>query len=224
MNDSTVLIAAMRGEVSPLVHRWAALGTESGVDGWHHPSAPVLVLYGGMGANAVTRAFSRALQLARPIAIWSVGWAGALQAGTEAGSVLWPSAVRDLRTGESFLTTSGTGLLLTSPLVATHAEKDRLSRTYGGSVAVDMEAATLARLSTAHGIPFRAAKAVSDTLEEQLPDMNAFVRDDGSFATARFVLSAAMQPRSWAALSRFGRQARLAAANLCDALERELGV
>ena len=206
-----------------MVHRWAALGSANGVDGWRHPSAGVTVLYGGMGADAATRSFARALQVCHPVSITSVGWAGALQSGTEAGSVLRPSAVRDLRTGETFTCTSGnTGLLLTSARVATPQEKQRLARTYDGSVAVDMEAAVLARLAAAHGLPFRAIKAVSDTLQEELPDLNPFLRPDGTFATVRFALSAAMQPRYWSALTRFGKQARLAAIHLCAAIEQDL--
>ena len=225
MNQAAVIIAAVAGEVKPLVRSWAAVESVGGVAGWHHPTAPVLVLYGGMGAAAATRTFARALQLCQPAWLWSVGWAGALQAETEAGRVLWPASVRDLRTGESFAcAATGTGgALLTSARVATHVEKHRLAA-YPGAVAVDMEAAALARLALAHAIPFRAAKAISDTLDEQLPDMNPYLRLDGRFATGRFALDAALHPQAWGSLIRFGRQARLAADELCAALRREIGV
>jgi adenosylhomocysteine nucleosidase len=87
-----------------------------------------------------------------------------------------------------------------------------------------MEAATLARLALANGLGFRAIKAISDTLEEDLPDMNPFITPQGKFATARFVVHVAAKPHYWSALSQFGKQASLAATNLCNAIADEIGI
>lgn len=224
MNDAIVIIAAMPGELKPLVRSWAALETQNGVDGWQHPSAPIMALYGGMGAAAATRAFARARQVCDPVQLLSVGWAGALRAESAPGSVIHAGMVRDLQTGANYRTEGGEGLLLTATRVATRDEKYRLARTYDGAVAVDMEAGTLARIAVANGIGFRAIKAISDTLEEDLPDMNPYLTPWGKFATARFVAHVATRPRTWAALMQFGKQASLAANNLCAAIAQELGI
>ncbi len=224
MNDAIVIIAAMPGELKPLVRSWAALETREGVDGWQHPSAPIMAFCGGMGAGPATRSFARARQVCEPVQLLSVGWAGALREDLEPGAVVRASMVRDLNTGEMFAADGAGGLLLTSTRVAVREDKHRLARTYDGAAAVDMEAATLARLALAHGLGFRAIKAISDTLEEDLPDMNPFVTAQGQFATARFIAHVATKPRSWSALAQFGRQAKLAAENLGAAIADEIGV
>ncbi len=100
MNDAIVIIAAMPGELKPLVRSWAALESKEGVDGWQHPSGPVMAFCGGMGANAATRAFARSRQVCDPVQVLSVGWAGALREEIAPGAVIRASMVRDLNTGE----------------------------------------------------------------------------------------------------------------------------
>lgn len=224
MNDAIVIIAAMPGELKPLVRSWAALETHEGVDGWQHPSGPIMAFCGGMGSGAATRSFARARQVCEPVQLLSVGWGGALREELAPGTVISASMVRDLNTGEMFAAHGSGGLLLTSARVAVREEKHRLARTYDGSVAVDMEAATLARMADAHSLHFRAIKAISDTLDEDLPDMNPFVRPDGTFATARFVASVSVQPRYWSSLAKFGKQATLAADKLCAVIADEIGI
>jgi adenosylhomocysteine nucleosidase len=224
MNDAIVIIAAMPGELKPLVRSWAALESKEGVDGWQHPNGPIMAFAGGMGANAAMRCFARARQVCEPMQLMSVGWAGALRDELSPGSVVRASMVRDLNTGEMFPASGMGGLLLTAARVAVREEKHRLGRTYEGSVAVDMEAATLARLAVAHGLGFRAIKAISDTLDEDLPDMNPYVTPAGQFATARFIAHVALQPKYWSSLAQFGRQAKLAANNLCAAIADDIGI
>jgi adenosylhomocysteine nucleosidase len=224
MNDAVVIVAAMPGELKPLVRSWAALESREGVDGWQHPSGPIMAFCGGMGASAATRAFARARQVCEPVQLLSVGWAGALREELTPGAIVKASLVRDLNTGEMFEADGGGGLLLTSSRVAVREEKHRLARTYDGSVAVDMEAAALARMARAYDLRFRVIKAVSDTLEEDLPDLNPFVTPAGQFATARFVAHVATKPQYWSSLAQFGKQARLAADRLCAAIADDLGI
>ena len=224
MNDAVVIIAAMSGELKPLVRSWAALETRDGVDGWQHPSAPIMAFCAGMGAGPATRAFARARQVCEPVQLLSVGWAGALREDLDPGAIVRASMVRDLNTGEMYSAEGTGGLVLTSTRVAVREDKHRLARTYDGAAAVDMEAATLARLALAHGLGFRAIKAISDTLDEDLPDINPFITNAGQFATARFIAHVATKPRYWSALAEFGRQAKLAAERLGDAIADEIGV
>jgi len=222
--SAVVIIAALPGELKPLVRSWAALESVDHVDGWQHPAGPIFAFAGGMGAAAATRAFARAYQVCEPLTLLSVGWAGALLEETQPGSVIRASMVRDLNTGEMYSAEGNGGLLLTTSRVASREEKHRLASTYSGSVAVDMEAATLARLALANGLGFRAIKGISDTLNEEIPDTNPFITPQGQFATARFIAHVATKPRYWGPLAQFGRQAKLAAENLCNAIADEIGM
>ena len=224
MNDAVVIIAALPGELKPLVRSWAALETREGVDGWQHPSGPIMAFCGGMGAAAAMRAFARAREVCQPVQLLSVGWCGALREELAPGSIIQPSMVRDLNTGEMFAVNGSGGLLLTSARVAVREDKHRLAQTYDGSVAVDMEAATLARMAVAHDLNFRVLKSISDTLDEDLPDMNPYLRGNGTFATGRFIANVAWKPGMWSTLARFGKQAKLAAARLGDAIADEIGI
>lgn len=227
-NPAVILIAAMPGELAPLTRSWPALATVDGVAAYQHPSTTILAFHAGMGATHATRAFARAQQVCEPRAVYSVGWVGGLVATAHAGNVLRADAVRDLATGELFQCTPSDwathGTLLTARRVAAREHKLELASRYPDARMVDMEAATVARLAAAHGLPFRSVKAVSDALIDELPDLNPFVRDDGTFAQASFALHVAMRPRHWADVARFGKQAKLAAQNLCDSLAGELGI
>lgn len=227
-NPAVVLIAAMPGELAPLTRSWAALATVNGVAGYQHPSNTIFAFHAGMGTRNATRCLARAQQVCEPRAIYSVGWAGGLVESAHAGNVLRADAVRDLGTGEVFPCTptewATHGNLLSANRVATHQDKQRLAEQYPDARMVDMEAAALGRLATAYGLPFRCVKAISDARIDHLPDLNPFVTADGQFATLRFVLHVALRPGSWGDVARFGKQAKLAAANLCDSLAGELGI
>ena len=86
------------------------------------------------------------------------------------------------------------------------------------AIAVDMEAAAVARAAEAHGKAFAAVKAISDESDFELPPMEKFIRPDGSFAELRFGLNAAVQPWMWAKVYRSARNSNLASRALCVAL------
>ncbi len=227
-NPAIILIAALAGELKPLTRSWAALESVNGVHGFQHPSNTIFAFHAGMGAGPVTRAFQRAFQVCVPTSVYSVGWAGSLRAETPAGSTFRAEAVLDLATHETFACAPSNwatrGTLLTSRRVETHADKPRLAAGYPSARAVDMEAATLARLATAHNLPFRAVKAISDEVDEPLPDLNLFITPQGQFATVRFIAHVALRPPLWPVLSRFGKNSSLAATNLAETLAAELGI
>ncbi len=227
-NPAIILVAALPGELKDLTRSWAALETVDGVHGFQHPSNTIFAFHAGMGAAPATRAFRRAFQVCQPTAVYSVGWAGSLRGETPAGSTLRPESVLDLATGESFACAatnwSSRGVLLTARRVAPREEKNRLAAAYPAARAVDMEAVTLARLAAAHNLPFRVVKAISDTVDEDLPDLNPYITAQGQFATGRFIAHVVLRPGLWPVLSRFGKQSALAARNLADTLAAELGI
>jgi adenosylhomocysteine nucleosidase len=92
-------------------------------------------------------------------------------------------------------------------------EKERLGISYY-AVAVDMEAAAVARIARAHDIPFRAIKAISDESRFEIPDMDHFATPDGQFREAAFGLHVALHPSLWSPVRNMAKSAKLAAERL----------
>jgi adenosylhomocysteine nucleosidase len=88
-----------------------------------------------------------------------------------------------------------------------------LAATYG-AVAVDMEAATVARLALANGIRFRAIKAISDGHDTELSHLSKFGGAHGSFRTGAFALYTAVRPWTWGGAIELGRNSTKAIADL----------
>jgi len=81
-----------------------------------------------------------------------------------------------------------------------------------------MEAAGVARAAGRRGIPFSCVKGVSDGADDRLPAFDGFLKPDGRFAWARFILFAALRPWRWPALARLGANSRQAARSIRDCL------
>jgi adenosylhomocysteine nucleosidase len=136
-----------------------------------------------------------------------------------AGSIARPSTVINVRTGERFPCAGGDGSVLAT--VASFAglnEKRRLYDAYGVGT-VEMEAATVARLAQAHGLPFSAIKAVSDGADFELPGIERFHTAEGQFREAAFAVYAAFRPWLWRPVVKMAKGSKLAAANLCREIE-----
>lgn len=224
MSRSVGIVAAMPGELLPLVKGWERLPKTAGISAWRTWSrdSELVAVCAGMGAAGATRALARVRELLHPSLVVSVGWAGALTSELAVGSVVRPEGVVDVRTGERFGPERPASLLVTLGHMAGVDEKVRLREAYRGAVAVDMEAATLARLCLAAGCEFRVLKAISDDSTAKLPDMNPFITPHGTFETARFVGHVSRRPRHWASLTRLGRHSRFAAQSLAREIEKEL--
>jgi adenosylhomocysteine nucleosidase len=138
------------------------------------------------------------------------------------GAVVKPSTIVDARTGERFACADGDGSVLAT--VASFAGKDekrRLHEAYDAS-AVEMEAATVARLAQAHGLPFLAVKAISDTVDFELPGIERFSTADGQFREAAFGAHVALRPWLWRPVLAMAKSSKLAAENLCAELELQI--
>jgi adenosylhomocysteine nucleosidase len=95
--------------------------------------------------------------------------------------------------------------------------KRLLARQYQGD-AVDMEAASVAAVARAQGIPFMAVKAISDEYDFPVPDLDSFVDADGRFKTGRFVLHAITRPSLWPVMRRLAANSGRASKQLCQTL------
>jgi len=223
------IVAALRGELHPLVREWprtdhVSIGELRVSDGGTANSVQCFAAAEGIGAAAATRSFAALRAAAGELdAIVSYGWVGALSCGVKPPLVYSVAEVVDARTGERFLAnTQASGptsalRLVTLDHVARRDEKRALAERYQ-AVLVDMEAATVARLAQAHGIPFLCLRGISDGYATALPDFNRFITPQGQLRTAAFAASALLQPGSWGSLMELGRNSRAAAEALARAL------
>jgi adenosylhomocysteine nucleosidase len=213
------IIAAMPGELKPLVRHVPRLpvvrGSGISLWEWERGNLEVVAVCAGMGAAAARRAFTAAEHTGSLDEVLSVGWAGALAERAKVGECYIPSEVIDAQTGERFELGADGERCVTTVRVANSMEKQRLAATYGAML-VDMEAATVARLAQMRGIPMRCFKAVSDSAEAQLPDLNPFIDHQGKLKMASFLAAVALRPQSWAALLHLGRNSARAAAALAE--------
>ena len=214
------IIAAMAGELKPLVRGWVHERRDR-VDlwRWKFDEGEWVAACAGAGVDAATRAFAAVEKDGAPDMVISVGWAGALTEELKAGRVYGVSGVIDLRTGERFRPAvwNDERWLVTSPIVADEAEKQRLAVAYGAHL-VDMEASAIARLAAMRGIPFYCIKGVSDGFHDKLPDFNRFIRPDGRFDMAAMVLFSILRPWYWPSLARMGENSRKASQSIREAV------
>jgi adenosylhomocysteine nucleosidase len=193
------IVAALPREIAPLVRGWQR-PCNGAVDVW--ASNGNVAACAGMGTECVTRAADAAVQMGATVLI-SAGYAGGLSEAAQTASVWVPRTVVDAATGERFAVGIGHGTLVSVSMVAAADSKRSLAEKFGGDL-VDMEAAAVARHAERRGIPFYAVKAVSDTRDARLPDMNRFTRN-GRFLSGRFAIYMAVRPWMWPMVARLGR-------------------
>jgi adenosylhomocysteine nucleosidase len=218
------IIAAMAGELKPLVRGWRH-ERRNGVElwRWKFDEGEWVAACAGAGVDAAMRAFAEVERDGAIDLVISVGWVGALSEELETGRVYEVSGVIDARSGERFRPSvwRQERWLVTSPKVADEVEKRRLAATYGAEL-VDMEAAGVARLAAMRAIPFYCIKGVSDGFHDQLPDFNRFISDEGQFRLARFILFVLIRPWHWSALMRMGENSKKAALGIRESLLENL--
>ena len=214
------IIAALPGELKPLVKSWQRNGnTWKGRMG----ETECVATASGMGAEAATRACELVLAESKPDILVSYGWCGALSCGLKPPTACVIAEVIDSTTGERYTTASKEGQrLVTLDHVARPDEKRSLAEKYQAPL-VDMEAAAIARIAAAHNLPFYCLKGVSDGYNDNLPDFNRFLGNDGQLQMPAFVAYALLHPKYWAALKQLGTQSQAAAANLARLVTESLG-
>jgi adenosylhomocysteine nucleosidase len=220
------IIAAMPGELKPLVQGWKPLHLPHGEYAWQGniEDAACIAVCAGMGKAAAERACAIAIREAPLNTLVSMGWAGALSCGLQPGDAYVVNEVVDSASGEVFPTQSPARQgnapplkLVTIDHVALAVEKRRLGESYQ-AVLVDMEAATVAQFARSQGIPFYCLKAVSDTATEVLPDFSRYTDTQGQLQLAALLAHVAIRPRYWPGLARIGKNGRKGAYAMASAL------
>ncbi len=216
------IIAALPGELKPLVKGWKRVPTrqqfvymwtkDAGCDTW-------IVVCGGMGTEAATRAFAQAEADGPLDMALSIGWAGALREEGYPGEFHIPNIVVNAQTGERFVLAEREkpDVLVTTAQVVNEAEKRRLAETYGGML-VDMESATIARLAQMRGIPFCCMKIITDDVSARLPNLNPFINAMGQMKMAKLIGYVLLRPGYWPGLIQLGRASANGANSLASTI------
>lgn len=217
-----VIVAALEREVKPLVKSWRVSEKEhAGRRFRFFAQDDVVLVCGGIGAEAARRAAEAVIATFAPAVVYSVGFAGALEPALKAGDVVQPEQVIDAGDGSRVKLSGGKGILVSFGSVATPAQKAKLQKSFGAQF-VDMEAAGVARAAEARGVEFAAVKAISDEFNFEFPAMARFVDSDGSFRQTRFAAYAALRPWLWPKVRTLAINSNLAARALCHWLESSL--
>ena len=208
----------------------SAGGTDYEAGGIH--GVDVALFVSGVGEDAAYRTAKAACE-ALPLAAYvSIGLSGALDPGLRRGDIVIGTSAASLDSPGAVYPCDG-GLLesakaalpgkaiISGPLVASGrvfvtAEEKR--KYFGGEgskpLAVDMETFGAARACSEAGVPFLAVRAISDTLDEDLPvDFNRFM-EGGQMRWPAFLIHVLARPRAVPPLMRLGRHSKAAADNL----------
>jgi adenosylhomocysteine nucleosidase len=214
------IIAALPGELKPLVRGWEKRGQfYIGQIG----KTECIATAGGIGAKAATKACALLLAEGKPDALVSYGWAGSLSCGLKPRQACAIYDVIDSHTGERFITDYPAGQrLVTLDHVARHDEKREIAQKYQAPL-VDMEAAAVARVAAEQNLAFYCFKGISDGANDKLPDFNRFLGKDGQLRMSALVTYALLHPQYWSALKQLDKQSKGAAANLASLATESLG-
>nr|WP_229739164.1 phosphorylase [Edaphobacter dinghuensis] len=209
----------MPREIKSLVRGWQEHRLPGKITAYTNDFA--VVACAGMGADRATLAVQAALSLKPVTTILSTGLAGACDPALSVGDIVRAGVVIDARTGERFADPLLNQTLITTSVIADIKEKQRLYASYRAS-AVDMEAATVARLAQTHGLPFRAIKSISDEASFEMEELAQFATADGQFREAAFAAHSILRPYLWPKLLALAGNSKRAVQSLTSELESQL--
>jgi adenosylhomocysteine nucleosidase len=213
------IIAALFGELKPLVNDWSQQA--DGAFLTRRGNVTAVGVAKGIGAVRADQAVAIAETYGRLDALVSVGWAGGASCGVQPGTAYEVGEVIDAVSGERYATSAVASPIKLATLdhVAGRDEKRRFAESYGTSL-VDMEAAAVARAAQVRRIHFYCWKAVTDIATEDLPDFNYFLDQEKQLRTRQVATYALTHPRYVAPLLRMGRNSKSGADALGQALRR----
>jgi len=215
------IIAALEREVRPLMKStgwgWRVQEREHGGRKFRFlaGNTDVVLVCGGIGAEAARRAAVAMIEVYAPTVIYSVGFAGALDPSLKAGEVVQPAQVIDVTDGSRVTLSEGKGVLVSFGSVASPAQKAQLRGSYGAQL-VDMEAAAVWHAAEAHGVKFMAVKAISDEFDFTFPEIEKFVDAHGRFQEGRFARFVMVRPWLWGKVNRLAQGSNRAVSGLND--------
>lgn len=219
MKECPAIIAALPREVKHLVRDWQVHRLPNKTIVYTNNFA--VVACAGMGPERATLAVQAAMAMKPVTALLSVGLAGACDPSLRVGDIVRAGVVVDTQSGERYDNSQFKQVLVSATAIATVKEKRRLYESYRAS-AVDMEAATVARIARAHDLYFQAIKAISDDANFELQELTRFATQDGQFREAAFAAHAAVRPHLWPKLRHLAGNSKRALQSLTTELESQL--
>jgi adenosylhomocysteine nucleosidase len=219
MKERPAIIAALPREVKDLVRGWQVRTLPNRTIVYTNDFA--VVACAGMGPGRATLAVQAAMAVKPITALLSVGLAGACDPSLQVGDIVRAGVVVDARSGERYNNSQFKQVLVSAPAIASVREKRRLYESYWAS-AVDMEAATVARIAQAHGLYFQAIKAISDDATFELQELARFATQDGQFREAAFAAYSVARPRLWSKLFHLAGNSKRAVQSLTAELQSQL--
>ncbi|MFZ1140656.1 MAG: hypothetical protein ABR881_03780 [Candidatus Sulfotelmatobacter sp.] len=214
--SKVAIVVALEREVRPVVKKWRVCAKEVGGRRFRFFEKDEIVLVcGGIGAEAARRAAEAVIAIYAPSVIYSAGFAGALDPALKIGDVVHPRRVVNAGDGSSVNLDQGECVLVSFGSIASPAQKASLRDSFGAQV-VDMEAAAVARAAEARGTGFAVVKAISDEFDFTLPSTERFVDFDGQFLERRFAWFMALRPWLWPQVARLARNSNRASCALCN--------
>ncbi|OWK45095.1 Adenosylhopane nucleosidase, HpnG [Fimbriiglobus ruber] len=178
----------------------------------------VRVVITGIGRAAAAETIEKVLSGPLPQLVVMAGFCGGLRPGLAVGDVVAPAEVVDEASGRWACAGNGSGRLLTTTrIVATPSDKRSLGERHRADI-VDMESAAVADVCARVGVPFRAVRAVSDTVETALSPALVRLLASGNVSPFRACLALFRTPSLLGEFLRLARDTALAARQLAPAL------
>jgi adenosylhomocysteine nucleosidase len=219
MKECPAIIAALPREVQQLVRGWQKHRLADQVVVYSNEHA--VVAHAGMGSGRVAMAVQAAMAVKPVTALLSVGLAGGCDPSVRVGDIVRAGVVVDTQSGERFGNSQSHPVLVSAPHIASVLEKQRLFASYSAS-AVDMEAATVARIAQGHNLSFRAIKFISDDANFEMQELGRFATQNGQFREMAFAAYSVVRPRLWSKLAQLAGNSKLALEALTTELESQL--
>jgi adenosylhomocysteine nucleosidase len=219
MKECPAIIAALPREVKHLVRGWQEHRLPNKTVLYTNDFA--VVACSGIGPARAILAVQAAMAMKPVTTLLSVGLAGACDPSLKIGDIVHAGVVVDTQSGERYSNSQNKQVLVSTSAIAGIREKQRLYESYRAS-AVDMEAATVARIAQAHDLPFLAIKAISDDASFELQELARFTTQDGQFREAAFAAYSVAQPRLWSKLFHLAGNSKRAIQSLTAELASQL--
>jgi adenosylhomocysteine nucleosidase len=220
-NNGVIVVAAEAREFAGLLQGSRGVKLKWPLD-FARALGGFILLANGPGPTLSAEAVHEAAQRTRIRALVSTGLCGALDPDLTVGDIVIADSVLDTASGERYAAAmpsranlSNIGTVLSMDRVAvTVSEKENLYRSTR-ALAVEMEAAAIARLARESDVPFYCIRAVSDTARDGLGmDFNGFRDRQGRFSRARIAAAALRHPGYVLPLLHLDRNSRVAARKL----------
>ncbi len=208
MNDCIAIIGALKEEIAGIKQ---AMNISDRVrldkaDAWpgQWEGQNIVLIRSGVGKQRAANASLQVIDRFQPKALISIGYAGAVQAGLNAGDLIiadsiieekaegdgkflpdphWLGRAQDVPCPEGCQKVVG-GLLTVNTVIHGSVAKRQLGKGYNVQ-AVEMETSAIAGVAAKKGLPLLSVRVISDSIDQELLDSSTFLGKDGEISTLK---------------------------------------